>query len=266
MVQQANQPAPTPVTLITGLDLGQAHDPTAMAVLERSLVEHKGRKASSYVARYLNRWALGTPYTTICDDMAKFFSKPLMLGTMLVVDRTGVGRAVVDMLERTLTPTAEALKAIKAKHAGRVPQVLAQIRKVSITGGQSINPSDGGGWNVPKKELVSCLKVLMQSGRFKIVPTLPLAATVEKELQNFKVKITTAQNETFEAWREGDFDDLVLAIAIAVWQAERAPPSGPMILKNGGVLRPGLNLAGPPGFQLPKPGRGAKPGIRPAGK
>jgi hypothetical protein len=35
------------------------------------------------------------------------------------------------------------------------------------------------------------------------------------------VKITPATNEVFGAWREGQHDDLVLAVAIAVWQAER---------------------------------------------
>jgi len=35
------------------------------------------------------------------------------------------------------------------------------------------------------------------------------------------VKVTTAGNETFEAWRERDHDDLVLAVGIAAWVAER---------------------------------------------
>ena len=33
------------------------------------------------------------------------------------------------------------------------------------------------------------------------------------ELQQFRVKITAAANETFEAWWERDHDDLVLALA-----------------------------------------------------
>ena len=31
----------------------------------------------------------------------------------------------------------------------------------------------------------------------------------------------TAANETFQAWRAGDHDDLVLAVALACWWAER---------------------------------------------
>ncbi len=42
-----------------------------------------------------------------------------------------------------------------------------------------------------------------------------------EELQNFKLKITTAGNDTYEAWRESDHDDLVLAAAMAAWLCEK---------------------------------------------
>jgi hypothetical protein len=75
---------------------------------------------------------------------------------------------------------------------------------------------------VPKKELVGVLQVMLQARRIKVAPTLPEAATLVRELTTFQVKITPAANEVFGAWREGQHDDLVLAVAIAVWQAERA--------------------------------------------
>jgi hypothetical protein len=37
------------------------------------------------------------------------------------------------------------------------------------------------------------------------------------------VKITPALNETFEAWRERDHDDLVLSVGLASWLAENVP-------------------------------------------
>jgi hypothetical protein len=61
------------------------------------------------------------------------------------------------------------------------------------------------------------------------------AETLETELQNFRVKITAAANETFGAWRERDHDDLVLALALAVWHAEKQPlgvEAMPMVLGN----------------------------------
>ena len=41
------------------------------------------------------------------------------------------------------------------------------------------------------------------------------------------MSITAAAIETFDTWREGVHEDLVLAVALACWQAEREPPWGP---------------------------------------
>ena len=46
------------------------------------------------------------------------------------------------------------------------------------------------------------------------------AGLLRAELLNFRVKITAAANETFGAWREGEHDDLVLAVALACWAGE----------------------------------------------
>jgi hypothetical protein len=74
---------------------------------------------------------------------------------------------------------------------------------------------------VPKKELVGVLQVLLQARRIKVPPSLPEAQTLVQELLNFRVKVTTSANETFEAGRERDHDDLVLAVATATWVGER---------------------------------------------
>jgi hypothetical protein len=47
-----------------------------------------------------------------------------------------------------------------------------------------------------------------------------------KELENFRVKVTTARTDTFEAWREGQNDDLVLAVALAAWIGEQTRLQG----------------------------------------
>jgi hypothetical protein len=73
---------------------------------------------------------------------------------------------------------------------------------------------------VPKKELVSVLQVLLQSKRLQVARALPMAAVLVKELECFRVKFTPSANETFEAWRERDHDDLVLAAALAAWVGE----------------------------------------------
>ena len=43
-----------------------------------------------------------------------------------------------------------------------------------------------------------------------------------KELLNFRVKINiSTAHDSYEAWREGDHDDLVLSVALSCWAGER---------------------------------------------
>jgi hypothetical protein len=199
----------------TGLDLGQSQDYTAFAVLEKSWVRDSlsSEPRNHYAVRHLERFPLGTAYTQVCARLARLFQSPPLTGSKLAIDQTGVGRPVVDMLRRS--------------------DLEAQIRPITITGGHKATFANQDGWLVPKKELVSTLQVLLQSRRIKVAPSLPEARTLIEELSNFRVKITLACNETFGAWREGAHDDLVLAVAIAVWEGERhqhSPTGVPFVL------------------------------------
>ncbi|MEJ7863244.1 MAG: hypothetical protein WKF90_16565 [Pyrinomonadaceae bacterium] len=60
------------------------------------------------------------------------------------------------------------------------------------------------------------VQLYLQSRRLKIASQLPEADTLTRKLQNFRVKITDAANDTYGAWREGTHDDLVLAAALAL--------------------------------------------------
>lgn len=110
--------------------------------------------------------------------------------------------------------------------AGKVKTGLtARVVPITITSGSQVNqdPADGlFGWKVPKKELVSVLQVLMGTERLVIDKRLPLAPVLVKELENFKSKMSQdTGHESFEAWRESDHDDCVLAVALALWVGER---------------------------------------------
>jgi hypothetical protein len=75
----------------------------------------------------------------------------------------------------------------------------------------------------------------MQNGQLKIAEALQLAPVLRRELLNFKVKITIATgHDSYEAWREGDHDDLVLAVALACWCGER------YMRKEDSLPRPGI--------------------------
>jgi hypothetical protein len=130
---------------------------------------------------------------------------------MLVVDQTGVGRAVVDMF-------TDAMR-------GRVNRDFCPV---TITAGHEVTHSERGQLRVPKKDLVGALQALLQTRRLRVAKALPDAAVLVRELETFRVKVTEAANETFGAWREGQHDDLVLAVALAAWMGEKCLPEGPV--------------------------------------
>jgi hypothetical protein len=123
--------------------------------------------------------------------------------TRLVVDATGVGRPVVDLL--------------RAARLDPLPVV--------ITGGDTESHEDGF-WRVPKRDLVSRLQVVLQAKRITFAEGMRDVQILVQELLNFQVKITTNAHDTYGAWREGTHDDYVLAVAIAVWAGERFAHSG----------------------------------------
>ena len=184
-----------------GLDLGQASDFTALAVVERRPGEN-GSEEAPYSLRHLQRFPLGTAYTAIVPAVARLANKAPLAGRVtLVVDQTGVGRPMVDMLRGAL--------------------IQVPIIPVTITAGQRLTITADGSHRVPKRALVFCLQRLLNTGRLKVARTLPEAETLLQEMRNFRVRITPAVHETFGTWRDGEHDDLVLAAALACWQAER---------------------------------------------
>ena len=91
---------------------------------------------------------------------------------------------------------------------------------VTITGGEAVN-HEGNSWRVPKRDLVSIMQVLLQTGRLKLAEGLPEAQTLIDELLDFRVRISDTGHDSYGTWREGAHDDLVLATALACWYGER---------------------------------------------
>jgi hypothetical protein len=194
-----------------GLDLGQPGDYTALAALE---AEEEPDGCRSLGVRHLQRWPLGTSFTQIAADLKALLTRPPrpepphdappLAGCVLAVDGTGSGPPVLEFFR-----------------AARLP---ADLRCVFVTAGRQESRDDDGCYHVPKQSLMATLQVLLESRRLQICPGIPLAAGLAKELSSFGARGATARTETFEGWREREQDDLVLAVALAAWIAEKAPP------------------------------------------
>lgn len=213
-IYDVSEPVPPPQLpipfCVMGLDLGKLSDFTALALLEWELPP-KNKRVRTWRADYRNttlkRWRLGTPYLDIIDQVMKFTAAlpERCKNPLLVVDATGVGEAVVEAAVRQF----------------REAKMRGSYVAVTITGGNAVTNNGNARWSVAKKQLASHMQVVMGSRRLHVAAQLPERPTLLRELETFTVKITAAGNESFESWRERDHDDLVLAVALAVWAAER---------------------------------------------
>jgi hypothetical protein len=195
-----------------GLDLGQSRDWTALAIVQRHVVG-ASRGDAHYQVRHLERPPLGTSYPDVVELVAKRLRMLPPKSARLVIDATGVGAPVVDMVRRA--------------DLGGI-----EVTAVTITGGNAVHRNGHRAASVPKRDLVSTLQVLLQSGRLKIAEGLPLARLLSVELLNFRATISLAGHDSYgagadAAWREaGTNDDLVLAVALSCWVAESEPSRG----------------------------------------
>jgi hypothetical protein len=181
-----------------GLDLGQISDPSASIILEA----HGEGDTRAYDVRYIEQYRLGTSYPRIIESVGALLDRePLVGDCTLIIDHTGVGRPIYDMfVDAKLQPIG-----------------------LTITGGTTWHRETPRQWHVAKILLVGIVQKFLQSGRLRIGAKLPHASTLQKELRDFRVKISKAANETYES-REGAHDDLVLSLAIALFAAEHPAP------------------------------------------
>jgi hypothetical protein len=128
---------------------------------------------------HAERLRLGTSYPEIVAHVREVLARPpLRHGSDLVIDESGVGRAVGDMFD------AAGLKPIR----------------------------------VAKSLLISGVDARLHSGELRFAADLGQAHALAEELKDFRRHLTAAGRATSQA-RTGKHDDLVLAVAIALWWA-----------------------------------------------
>lgn len=226
-----NDPGSTIVRI--GVDIGQMRDPTAIIVTE----EVRRERVTHFLVHSIERVPLGTPYPVIVDRIVAVMdglrAKDAQLrrdapprevparrgrwggghvrppaagfGVQLLVDATGVGRPVIDLVKaRGLRPIA-----------------------VTLTGGDGLTEQDGDRVSMAKSYLVSRLQVLLQSGQLHL-PDTEEARTLARELQDYRITVSDAGHASFNA-RSGQHDDLVISLGLSAGY-EVARPTGMPVL------------------------------------
>ncbi|WP_321476838.1 hypothetical protein [uncultured Paludibaculum sp.] len=201
-----------PPHLYFGLDLGQRRDPAALAILQRiheptgewNRVTWEPEWELLFRLRHVERFPLGTPYITIVSKVRHLIRDctgtilggwPVAVGhpvnprKTLVVDASGVGAPIVELFHRC--------------------DLDATLIPVTIIGNGSAHSDAGSGYVVPRRDLVSNLRILLERGLLKIPTRLHDHDALRKEVLELQDRSGTRR------------DDMAIALALASWWAAR---------------------------------------------
>jgi hypothetical protein len=211
-----------------GVDPGQAVDPTAIAAVQR-IAGRNGRPL--FRCGHLARLPLNTSYPHVVQHVKHLArGEPFYNRAELVLDLTGVGRPVADLFQ------AEGLKPVKVSITA------------AVVGSADDTVDDKGVHHVAKLHLVSTLQTLLHDGRLQLQADLPETPVLVLEMRDFQATVTDTGRWRFGA-RSGAHDDLVLALALALWRAAKRPTLAvhPDVMRRSMQIfnRPSLDNLGP---------------------
>lgn len=174
-----------------GVDFGQSVDFTAIAVLEREECGVRPWMEPDFKGlsvRWLERMPLGTPFPDVVRRIEEIVAK-LEWNCSAAVDATGLGAPVVDML--------------------RNARLGCDLSPVVITAGDRPR-QERGRWYVPRRDLIGVIQMLLECEQLRIAKDLRECPTLVRELVSMRLKGDSREH-----------DDLVFAVALACWLAER---------------------------------------------
>lgn len=190
-----------------GLDLGRKQDHSALVVIERKLqalntryIDINTKWKETVHVRYARQWRLGVPYGDVARDVANLYRRIEPLGKCcLVVDQTGVGDAVYEMLR-------------------------GEMRGMNIEGVVITNEL--------KRDIYAAIEVALEQRMLKISPDVLAAKALKQELLTVEIR-RSGNSYKFGAFDKDTHDDLVMALGLACWRVrsgKRPVPSGAKIV------------------------------------
>lgn len=213
----AGSPAPDPRprgnAWFLSLDLGQRRDHSALATVEQIWID-EGLDKVTYarirtprlIIRDIERFRLGISYLFYADAIRQRLLEIESIASSLwhktgevnlVIDAGGPGAPVIEEIRRA--------------------QFDLTLQPLLITGGATPSLAAGGFINVPRRSLISNMTLLADRGLLTAQPGLDDWAVLRAELLEIGVNSTQPVTATAH-------DDMVMAVAMAAWQATYKTP------------------------------------------
>lgn len=181
-----------------GLDVGKEQDPAALCVLHSGDLR-PGSHRPSWTVLEIGNLPLGTDYTDLAV-MATGLAGAFHDGghpTVLSIDATGIGGAVVELARR------------------QRPDL--HICAIAIGSGRTLSRPGNHDYVVGKHRLTEVLQVALEGQALRLPNSAGGAATVD-QLRQFARRPTRTGYQKHEAAR--GHDDLVLTLELAVWTGD----------------------------------------------
>jgi hypothetical protein len=224
-----------------GIDVGQIHDPTALAVSEVSQID-TGRlrfgpspqparldiksgtwipaediypvTVTEYTIRHIKRLPLGTSYPDVALHIADMLCSPLFAGrdVRVLIDVTGVGRPVYDDLDKEIRIRKYGIwnndGTFQPGSRGEMARLV--LKPITFSHGEKYNRSTGV---LAKAFLVSRLQSLLQAGRVH-GPDIPEMKATTDELKTYEIKVSDDGKDQYGG-KIGKHDDLATALGLS---------------------------------------------------
>lgn len=190
---------------IISVDPAQVKDWTAIAVVDMDYEAERKRFEYDLIALARKQ---RLEYNLIVDWVVATYNNPKFHyhnfiedkngePPILIIDAGGVGIAIRDML---------AAKGLRVNAA------------ITTTGAESYT-REGRKFNVGKARLIGTFIGAYDNGKVHINPDLPMWPQLEREMLGFRAELSAQGRAKFEA-KSGEHDDLLFALAQAVWYGE----------------------------------------------
>ncbi|MBL8218780.1 MAG: terminase family protein [Bryobacterales bacterium] len=202
---------PGPPVYYIGVDIGQSQDYTAISIVERAdiisgpqdRITYSWPKTTLRTVRFLHRIPLGTSYPDVAELVAGLTKHPSIANrsNKLIVDGTGVGKPVIDI--------------IRSHHVDPI------LHTVIITAGDATKRElrEGDTHWLARNALLALLETGLQNRTLQISRHVPLAGALLEELNNLYRDPNNPAGEALRPQRQSIHDDLVFATALAFWRA-----------------------------------------------
>lgn len=220
------------------VDPGKKRDPAAVMVMRDNIKIVNGassinipdKKQHFYEIVLIDKF-VNTKYTDLVRNVCALSGhRDLKNNSELLVDGTGVGEAVIDIMrEQYLTPIPIVFTGggdVHEKYAD-FGSVFSNKQSGKMRGAQVLKEIC-----VPRDDLVMAGQVVSQQGRIGIVPTLKFAEDFRRQLMGFKGDPNkVAKKMKYEAESDDVHDDLIVCYLMGAWYFTRHRKTDEQVLQ-----------------------------------